>query len=424
MVANNYNDSISVIDTATGTVRYEHDLRPFVAGNEGVNGGVGGTFPFAVVVKGNGTAYVSSDRNREVVVIDISSPTAGQLIKRIKLDGNALGMTLDPSGSQLFVGAGQRRPGRGDRHRPQRGGAKIDARAPAGMLPGSIAKDRDRDDDGDRFDRDHRRARYTGAATFAVTLAPDGRTLYAVNAGANSVAVIPAARRARLPGQRPDPDRLRAARHHLQRRRSVDVHRQRQERHRPEPRPPGQRHRAHHRASRTRAATPPPPPPRGPRTSISSSWSAPRWSAPRCRAVGARASDEKVAENNFYDEEVAGDEHRVMKFLRDHIKHVIYIVKENRTFDQILGDLGNGANGDSSLTQFGESLTPNFHRLARQFVTLDNFMDPGDGSMDGWSWSLAGPRHQHRNHHPADQLRLRQPRPVLRVRGRRTATCR
>src|SRR5262249_18957326 len=43
-----------------------------------------------------------------------------------------------------------------------------------------------------------------------------------------------------------------------------------------------------------------------------------------------------------------------------------------------------------SLTQFGESITPNFHRIARDFVTLDNFMDPGDGSMDGWSWSLQG----------------------------------
>src|SRR5262249_48821550 len=68
VVANNYNDSISVIDTATRTVRYEHDLRPFFTGNEGTRGGVGGTFPFAVVVKGHGTAYVSSDRDREVVV--------------------------------------------------------------------------------------------------------------------------------------------------------------------------------------------------------------------------------------------------------------------------------------------------------------------------------------------------------------------
>jgi DNA-binding beta-propeller fold protein YncE len=55
VVANNYNDSISVIDTAAGAVRYEHDLRPYFANNEGTSGGVGGTFPFGVVVKGNGT---------------------------------------------------------------------------------------------------------------------------------------------------------------------------------------------------------------------------------------------------------------------------------------------------------------------------------------------------------------------------------
>src|SRR5438552_1409499 len=103
VVANNYNDSISVIDAATGIVRYEHDLRPFAAGNEGLDGGVGGTFPFAVVLTDNGVAYVSSDRNREVVAVDVSSPTAGHLVKRIKLDGNALGMTLNASGSRLFV---------------------------------------------------------------------------------------------------------------------------------------------------------------------------------------------------------------------------------------------------------------------------------------------------------------------------------
>ena len=74
VVANNYNDSISVIDTATRLVRYEHDLRPYFANNEGRNGRAGGTFPFAVVVKGNDTAYVSSDRDREVVVVDVSSP--------------------------------------------------------------------------------------------------------------------------------------------------------------------------------------------------------------------------------------------------------------------------------------------------------------------------------------------------------------
>jgi DNA-binding beta-propeller fold protein YncE len=88
VVANNYNDSISVIDTATGTVRYEHDLRPFFANNEGIDGVPGGTFPFAVLVKDDSTAYVSANRDREVVVIDISSPEAGNLIARIKLNGN------------------------------------------------------------------------------------------------------------------------------------------------------------------------------------------------------------------------------------------------------------------------------------------------------------------------------------------------
>ena len=90
VVANNYNDSISVIDTASDSVRFEHDLRPYFVHNERAEGGVGGTFPFAVAVAGNRTAYISSDRNREVVVIDISSGSAGRLIKRIKLDGNAL----------------------------------------------------------------------------------------------------------------------------------------------------------------------------------------------------------------------------------------------------------------------------------------------------------------------------------------------
>src|SRR5262249_53248616 len=98
---------------------------------------------------------------------------------------------------------------------------------------------------------------------------------------------------------------------------------------------------------------------------------------------------ELVAQNNFYTAENDNDR-KVMKFLSNHIKHIIYIVKENRTFDQILGDLTNGANGDPKLTQFPQNITPNHHKLARQFVTLDNFMDPGDGSMDGWSWSLQG----------------------------------
>ncbi len=68
------------------------------------------------------------------------------------------------------------------------------------------------------------------------------------------------------------------------------------------------------------------------------------------------------------------------------IRHVIYIVKENRTYDQVLGDLPQG-NGDTSLVQFGKEVTPNQHAIASRFVLLDNFYDCGEASGDGWPWS-------------------------------------
>ena len=70
------------------------------------------------------------------------------------------------------------------------------------------------------------------------------------------------------------------------------------------------------------------------------------------------------------------------------IRHVIYIMKENRTYDQIFGDIKE-ANGDPSLVMYGEEITPNQHKLARQFGILDNFYDSGEVSGDGHPWSLA-----------------------------------
>ena len=71
------------------------------------------------------------------------------------------------------------------------------------------------------------------------------------------------------------------------------------------------------------------------------------------------------------------------------IKHVFYIVKENRTYDQVFGDMPEG-NGDSSLCLFPESVTPNHHALARQFVLLDNFYCDAEVSADGHNWSMGG----------------------------------
>lgn len=69
------------------------------------------------------------------------------------------------------------------------------------------------------------------------------------------------------------------------------------------------------------------------------------------------------------------------------IKYVFYVIKENRTYDQVLGDIKEG-NGDPSLTLFGENITPNLHKLARQFVLLDNFYCDGEVSADGHNWSM------------------------------------
>lgn len=69
------------------------------------------------------------------------------------------------------------------------------------------------------------------------------------------------------------------------------------------------------------------------------------------------------------------------------IKHVFYIIKENRTYDQVLGDMPEG-NGDKQLVLFGENVTPNQHALAREFVLLDNFYVNGEVSADGHNWTM------------------------------------
>ncbi|MCZ8512179.1 bifunctional YncE family protein/alkaline phosphatase family protein [Paenibacillus filicis] len=106
----------------------------------------------------------------------------------------------------------------------------------------------------------------------------------------------------------------------------------------------------------------------------------------------------QVVGNNGFDER---DKVRTVKGSNDQqviprhvgdpspIKHVIYVVRENRTYDQVLGSLGKG-NGDPNLNLFGEESAPNTRQLARQFVTLDNFFADGEVSSDGWNWTVAG----------------------------------
>jgi YVTN family beta-propeller protein len=74
---------------------------------------------------------------------------------------------------------------------------------------------------------------------------------------------------------------------------------------------------------------------------------------------------------------------------RSPIKHVLYIIKENRTYDQVFGDMPEG-NGDTSLCLFGETVSPNHHKLTREFTLFDNFYVNAEVSADGHNWSMAG----------------------------------
>jgi DNA-binding beta-propeller fold protein YncE len=104
----------------------------------------------------------------------------------------------------------------------------------------------------------------------------------------------------------------------------------------------------------------------------------------------------QVARNNHFDQpETAAADEKLFAFLRQHIKHVIYIIKENKTYDEVLGDLEAG-NGDPSLTYFPNAFTPNHHAIARNFVTLDNFLVSGAGSWTGWDWSVSAQTNDYR----------------------------
>lgn len=95
-----------------------------------------------------------------------------------------------------------------------------------------------------------------------------------------------------------------------------------------------------------------------------------------------------------YSDQVLRNNRRVIQIPSDsitwmkNIKHVFYIIKENRTYDDILGDIKSGK-GDSTLTRFGYDVTPNHHALAEEFVLFDNFYSAGEVGADGMNWLTA-----------------------------------
>lgn len=111
-----------------------------------------------------------------------------------------------------------------------------------------------------------------------------------------------------------------------------------------------------------------------------------------------KGTDEVYANNNLFD--VAGRNAKPRHNKKpvaiperigepSTIKHIFYIIKENRTYDQVFGDIGKG-NSDPALTQFGENVTPNMHELANTYQLLDNFYTSGIQSASGHQWVMQG----------------------------------
>jgi len=362
-IANTLNDSDSVFATASNVKMFEYDLRPFNT-TPGTDGVAGGEAVYSVAIKGNTTLYATSLQDREVVVVDISGSTP-HLITRIALPGSPNNLILNKAQDKLYVSQDNSDSVAVISTASNAFVEEIDAIAPSGVLA----------------DKSNR---YTGAATNNVALSPDQKTLYVTNGGANDVAIVPLTGAAphKVAGLVPTgwyPTTATV---------SADGSTMYVFNSKSDPGPnPG--HLTSSLSHQTTVHYPPGTSPYAANQYIFQLEQCGMLTLPVPSSDDLSNLTTQVAANNGWD--IAPDKRAagVMSFLRTKIKHVVYIVKENRTFDQVLGDLRNGANGDPSITVFGRQITPNFHKIATNFVTLDNFFDSGEVSGNGWPWSTA-----------------------------------
>ncbi len=357
LVANYYNDSVSLVDLARGVVIAEQDLRPgkVDASRSGVPGGEN---PFAVVWTDATHAYVSAPRDRQVVALVIGASGVG-VMGRIATLGEPTALLADPRAGRLYATEDN-----ADRlaiidigkakllGEPRIGFPASIESAPLakGVNPNGLVLLADHrllvtmgginavalvavDEEGDE-------ARVeglvpTGWYPSAVAVSRDGARIFVANRksppGANPRGCSP-----QLAVERSQPDACGAANQYIFQLEKAGLLQF--------PMPD----------ARTLAMT-----------TMQVADNVGLSSAPARAAAEAR-----------------------MAAIRRRIKHIVFIIKENRTYDQVLGDLPVG-NGDPHLAILGRALSPNHHALASQFVTLDNFYDSGEQSSTGWTWSTA-----------------------------------
>jgi len=368
VVANYYNDSITMFRGGLGNWGRgrEIDLRP---GKNDVSqlGVPGGEYPFWVAIKGSGaatTAYVSSIRDREIDVIKLFGPPeiAGLpgppvIAARIHVKGQPNKLTLNAAQSLLYVVEDQSDTVDVIDTVANTIVETIPVIAPPAVLSPALAA-------------------YTGANSNSVILSPDEKSLYVTNGNLNSVAVVAMGGNnsgdhvtGLIPtGWYPNSVSLNADGSFIY-------------------------------VINGKSPTGPNAAwcyggygPVGGQTCMETNQYNPQLVKagfqilPKPSAEQLNDLTAQVVANNRLTAVESDSDAAIMAAVRKGVQHVIFIVKENRTYDQILGDLPIG-NGDPDLTEFGQEITPNQHKLATTFVTLDNFMDTAEVSYDGWAWT-------------------------------------
>ena len=350
LVANYYNDSISLVDLTSRRVIAERDLRP--GRNDPAQRGVaGGEFPFAVAWDGSDRAFVSSPRDREIVVLDIGAASL-TVRQRIPTKAEPTALLIDRAVHRLYA--------TGDNDDRL---AIIDTRSLT--LLGEP-----------RLTLGHTPVG-KGLNPNALALGTGGR-LYVTLGGINALASVAIdGGAARVEGLLPTgwyPSGVAVARNDG---RLFVINRKS---------PPGPNPLGCPPKDATAKAQP---------TACGAAnqyifqlEKAGLLELPRPTPLLLKAGTDQVARNLALVDQARVAAEAKMALLAAKIRHVVYIVKENRTYDQVLGDLPVG-NGDPRLAILGKRFSPNHHKMASEFVTLDNFYDSGEQSSTGWTWTTA-----------------------------------
>src|SRR5579871_4490692 len=306
VVANYANDSVTIVDTAARKLIADLDLRPGKS-DPAQRGVPGGEFPYWVAIKGNDTAYVSSERDREIVVAALAP--APHVIARIPVKGNPNRLVLDRTQDRLFVAADN-----SDLVQViDTASNKLVSSFGAGVPDGYGAN-----------------ARLPGAAPNSLAFSPDEKTLYVTEGGINAIGVVDLSGAPRLVGLIPtawQPNSLSVSADG----KTLYVANGKS--------PAGPNPHNCRRARRTSPMCSEEDQEHAANQYILQHTTGGLQTIPVPDADTLKRLTAEVADNNGYREMPSRTDIAVMAGLRKHIKHVIYIVKENRTYDQVLGDL-------------------------------------------------------------------------------------